>query len=53
MKLKQKLKEFTCFLFGHRWDSEFGAYREIDKPIEKRTYCTRCGIRYHKHEYKK
>lgn len=50
--MKQKLKELVCLIFGHKWESSFDPKIEETKTIDKRTYCKRCGIKYHIHEYK-
>lgn len=46
-----KLKELICFFFGHKWDSKFDPKQELKKPIKDRTFCKRCGIKYHQHQY--
>ena len=50
-KLKRIIKSMYCMIFGHKWQSIFNAKGRIDKPIEGRTFCTRCGVYYHKHKY--
>lgn len=47
----RKLKRLLCLLFRHKWVSEFNPKAEIRKPLNKRVYCKKCGIYYHKHEY--
>lgn len=44
-------KDINCIIDGHEWVSEFDPKAEIRKPLNKRVYCKKCGIYYHKHEY--
>lgn len=47
----KKLKEIICVLFGHKWNNIFDPREELKRPINERTFCKRCGVKYHKHEY--
>ena len=49
----KKFKQFICFLFGHKWDTDFDAKKKIDDGTKSRCFCKRCGIKYHVHTYKK
>lgn len=51
--LKQVRKELDCLIYGHKWTSDFQPKGKIDKPQKDRTYCSRCGVYYHEHKYKK
>lgn len=44
-------KDINCIIDGHEWVSEFDPKAEMRKPLNKRVYCKKCGIYYHKHEY--
>lgn len=50
-KYSHVLHEIDCLIFGHRWKTDFDPKKELSKPLNKRVYCKRCGIYYHKHEY--
>lgn len=50
---EQAAKDINCIIDGHEWDSEFDPKAEIRKPLDKRVYCKKCGVYYHKHEYHK
>lgn len=51
--IHHKRAELKCVLFGHNWDSEFEPNKKLENGTKSRTYCTRCGVKYHKSEYKK
>lgn len=48
----QKDLEKICFEEGHNWVTDHP--KDVSKlvRIEDRTYCSRCGMYYHKHDYK-
>lgn len=41
---KQKAKEITCVLFGHKWSTSFSPDSVDGKKTKERTYCTRCHV---------
>lgn len=50
-KYNQVKKDIDCVIYGHKWASDFDPKKELSKPLNKRVYCKKCGIYYHKHEY--
>ena len=42
-KIKLKIKKIVCILLGHKWKSTFSPSGEINKPVQQRTFCKRCG----------
>ncbi len=51
--IHRKRAELKCVLFGHTWDSDFAPKKKLESGTKGRTYCTRCGVKYHELEYKK
>lgn len=49
--LKQKWKQVVCAIRGHTWTTERVACATDSTKIETRTYCKRCGARYHKYKH--
>lgn len=41
---KQKAKEITCVLYGHKWSTSFSPNAVDGKKTKERTYCTRCHV---------
>lgn len=48
----QKENEKLCIDVGHLWGTKFNPKWEINKPVNERVYCKRCGVIYSKVEHK-
>lgn len=49
--MKQKLASLLCAIFGHSWET-FNTLN-ASRSIADRTYCSRCGIKYHTHTFRR
>jgi hypothetical protein len=53
--LRRKIKECICIFAGHKWEIVYSQRYDktgAEKTIAQRTYCSRCGVKYHEHKYK-
>ena len=51
MKLKDKLKRVICAIRGHDWTTDRVKIASDPTKIVSRTYCKRCGARYHSYKH--
>jgi hypothetical protein len=49
----QKEREITCILNGHTWDHVFDPSSVDGRKLAERTFCKVCGVKFHKHTYRK
>lgn len=49
--LKEKWNKVVCAIRGHTWTTEKVKNANDSTGITTRTYCKRCGARYHKYKH--